>query len=119
MFKTKNKKIEQRIKRHKKVRSKVRGTALIPRMSVFRGNAHIYVQLIDDIKGHTIVSTSDLLLKNKKGNKVEQAREVGKMIAHMGKEHKLTKAVFDRGGYKYHGRVRAVAEGAREGGLIF
>jgi large subunit ribosomal protein L18 len=113
---------EQRIKRHTKVRMKVSGTAEKPRLCVFRSTAHIYAQLIDDVAGKTLVSSSDTVLKaEKKGDfiKVANAKAVGIDIAKKAKEMKITKAVFDRGGFIYTGRVKAVADGAREGGLEF
>ena len=110
---------EKRYRRHKKIRAKVFGTADKPRLCVFRSEKHIYAQLIDDEKAKTIVTSSDLEFKKNRGTKVAKAKEVGKLIAKKAKDLKVEKVVFDRGGYKYHGRVRAVAEGAREGGLIF
>lgn len=104
-------------KRHKRVRAKVIGTKERPRLSVFRSNQHIYVQLIDDNKGQTLASFDDH--KIKKGKRVEKAKEVGRTIAKKALEKKIKKVIFDRGGYKYHGQVKAVAEGAREGGLKF
>ncbi|NQU82637.1 MAG: 50S ribosomal protein L18 [Parcubacteria group bacterium] len=104
-------------RRHKRVRAKISGTVAVPRFCVTRTNTHIYAQLIDDEKGHTIVTAGDKGIK--KGNKTEIAVEVGKLIAEKAKEKKIGKVVFDRGGYKYHGRIKAVAEGAREGGLKF
>lgn len=123
MISVKEKK-EKRIRRHKKIRSKISGTAQIPRLCVFRSNRHIYCQLIDDQKGHTIASASDfevkkVSLKNGLGKKVSVAFQVGKLIAKKAKEKNIKKIVFDRGGFAYHGRVKAVAEGAREGGLEF
>lgn len=108
----------KRIKRHKRIRGKVFGTKKVPRLCVFRSNKHIYAQLIDDEKGQTLLSASDLELKIK-SKKIEKAKEVGKLIAKKAKEKNIQKVVFDRGGYKYHGRVKALAEGAREGGLRF
>ncbi len=104
-------------RRHKRVRAKVIGTKERPRLSVFRSNQHIYVQLIDDDKGQTLASFDDR--KIKKGKRVEKAKEVGRTIAKKALEKKIKKVIFDRGGYKYHGQVKAVAEGAREGGLKF
>ena len=104
-------------RRHRRIRAKVIGTKERPRLSVFRSNQHIYVQLIDDSKGQTLASFDDR--KIKKGKKVEKAKEIGLAIAKKALEKKIKKAVFDRGGYKYHGQVKAVAEGAREGGLVF
>ncbi len=111
---------EKREKRKRKIRARVFGTKERPRLSVFRSNKHIYCQLINDEKGHTIISASDRELKNSKAkNKIEIAFEVGKLIAKKAKKLGIEKIVFDRGGYKYHGRVKALAEGAREGGLKF
>ena len=104
-------------RRHKRVRAKVIGTKERPRLSVFRSNQHIYVQLIDDNKGQTLASFDDH--KIKKGKRVEKAKEVGRTIAKKALEKQIKKIIFDRGGYKYHGQVKAVAEGAREGGLKF
>jgi len=102
--------------RHRRVRAKVVGTKDKPRLSVFRSNKHIFLQLIDDKSGKTLVSESDLKLK-KKATKTEIAREVGKKLAESAKLKKIKNVVFDRGGYKYHGRIKAAAEGAKEGGL--
>lgn len=113
---------EQRVKRHLKVRTKVSGTAEKPRLCVFRSSGHIYAQLIDDVSGKTVASSSDLVIKSdKKADfvKVENARAVGFDIATKAKDLKIKKAVFDRGGFIYTGRVKAVADGAREGGLEF
>ena len=124
---------QKRYGRHKRIRSRVKGTVVIPRLCVFRSNKHIYGQLIDDEKGRTIIVASDSEIKRKKTQKrtqknakIEIAKEVGKLLAKkaidlpVGKSgKKIEKIVFDRGGYKYHGRVRALAEGAREGGLKF
>ncbi|MCD6550589.1 50S ribosomal protein L18 [bacterium] len=122
MISVKEKK-EKRKKRHKKIRSRISGTAQIPRLCVFRSNRHIYCQLIDDQKGHTIASASDFEVKKAslKGlnKKVAVAYQVGKLIARKAKEKNIKKIVFDRGGFAYHGRVKAVADGAREGGLEF
>ncbi len=106
-----------RARRKKRVRAKISGTAQKPRLSVFRSNTHIYAQLIDDVNGVTLANASDL--KSKKGNKTESAQAVGKAIAEAAKKAKITECVFDRNGYKYHGRVKALAEAAREGGLKF
>lgn len=107
---------EKRIKRHKRVRARIKGDAKIPRLCVFRSISHIYAQLIDDSKGKTIVSIKDTDLK---GKKTDVAKKVGSLIAEKAKEKKIEQVIFDRGGYKYHGRVKALAEGAREGGLKF
>ncbi len=109
---------EQRKKRHARIRAKIKGTAQCPRLSVFRSNAHIYVQMINDWNGQVLVSLNDLNLKPSKSlKKVELARGVGKKLAKQAADKKIYRAVFDRGGYKYHGRVKALAEGLREGGL--
>lgn len=109
---------DARIKRHNRVRAKVSGTAEIPRLNVFRSNKGLYIQLIDDTVGKTIASVTDIEVKEGK-TKVERAKEAGKLIAKKAQEKDIKKAVFDRGGYQYHGRTQAVAEGAREGGLEF
>ena len=112
-----------RKKRHKRVRYKVSGTGERPRLNVSRSIQHIYAQLIDDTTGHTLAaaSTLDTGLKSelKSGGNVEAAKAVGKLIAERGKEKGIGAVVFDRGGYKYHGRIQALADGAREGGLKF
>jgi len=110
-------KIEKRIKRHKRVRAKISGSAKTPRLSVFRSSNHMYVQLVDDTKSKTLLSANDIKIKAK--GKIESAKELGKAIAKLAIEKKIEKVVFDRGGFQYHGRVKAVAEGAREGGLKF
>lgn len=113
----------KRLKRKKRIRKKIRGTALKPRVSVFRSISNIYVQVIDDDRGVTLTSACSLEkpLKEKKNemDKKSIAKEVGKLIAIRCKAIGIKKVVFDRGGYKYHGRVAMVAEGAREGGLDF
>jgi large subunit ribosomal protein L18 len=140
------KKIEKRYRRHRRVRGKISGTAKRPRLCVFRSNKHIYVQLIDDQNNKTLASAGDTGLnlkiekkpasvKNKDGKKAAEGKketkeaprtenlalafEVGKLIAQKAKELKIDEVVFDRGGYKYHGRVKSLAEGARGGGLKF
>jgi len=110
---------EKRYKRHKRIRSKIIGTKKCPRLSVFRSNSHIYVQLIDDTDGKTLVSANDVEIKKDKLNKTDKAKEVGLLMAKKAIEKEIKKVVFDRGGYNYHGRVKAIAEGARKGGLIF
>ncbi|MSU55198.1 MAG: 50S ribosomal protein L18 [Candidatus Taylorbacteria bacterium] len=110
-------KIEKRIRRHKRIRSRISGTALIPRFSAFKSNGYIYAQLINDEKAVTIVAASSLGIKA--SNKTEAARETGKAIAKKAVEQKIQKVVFDRGGYVYTGRIKAMADGAREGGLKF
>lgn len=110
----------ERIRRHKRVRNKISGTAECPRLSVFRSNTGVYAQIIDDEKGVTLVSAStlDKDVKTKHANK-EAAREVGTLIAKRAKEKKISNVVFDRGGYIYHGVIEELAEAAREGGLKF
>lgn len=129
---------QKRYRCHKRVRAKISGTSKVPRLCVFRSGKHVYAQLIDDGKGETLVSASDLEIKtprkvasrprgkktadkkeNSRTGKVALAYGVGKLIAEKALKKKIEKVVFDRGGYKYHGRVKAVAEGAREGGLKF
>lgn len=109
-----------RLRRHKRVRGKISGTAERPRLNVFRSSANIYAQIIDDTTGRTLcaASTLDKSFNSYGGNK-EAAREVGKMIAQKAAEKGITNVVFDRGGYIFHGRVKELAEGAREGGLNF
>ena len=105
---------------HKRIRARVKGTEERPRLSVFRSNQHIYAQIIDDEKRITLCSASDMVAKKSKGNtKTDAAKSVGLEIAKKAKEKKVEFAVFDRGGFRYHGRIKAVAEGAREGGLKF
>ena len=108
-----------RIRRHERVRKTVRGTKEAPRLNVFRSNAQIFAQIIDDEKGTTLVSSSSLELKLKNGGNAEGARLVGKDIAEKAKKAGIKRVVFDRGGYEYHGRVQALAEAARENGLEF
>ncbi|RJQ26996.1 50S ribosomal protein L18 [Candidatus Parcubacteria bacterium] len=105
----------QKERRAHRVRAKVRGEANRPRLSVFRSNSYIYAQLIDDVSGTTLVSANSRELKN--GKSMEAATLVGKTIATRAKEKGITGAVFDRGGYRYHGRVKAIAEAVREGGI--
>jgi large subunit ribosomal protein L18 len=109
---------EARLRRHRRVRGKVRGTAERPRLAVYRSNRGIFAQLVDDDAGKTITSASWTTLKAK-GDKSEQAAEVGKALAAAAKQAGIETVVFDRAGYLYHGRVKALAEGAREGGLKF
>jgi large subunit ribosomal protein L18 len=113
-------KAEARQRRHRRVRGKVTGTIERPRLTVFRSNKGISAQLIDDVSGKTLAGASWVgLPKSFSGNKTEQAAEVGKKIAAAAKSAGVESVVFDRGGYLYHGRVKALAEGAREGGLKF
>lgn len=113
----------KRKKRHLRVRAKIKGTASRPRLSVFCSNTHIYAQIIDDEKGETIVAFGDLnkqlTINNKQLTKTEVAMLVGKELAKRVLKVNIKSVVFDRGGYKYHGRVKALAEGAREAGLKF
>ena len=108
-----------RQRRHARVRNKVVGTSECPRLNVFRSNSQIFAQIIDDEKGTTLVSSSSVELKIKNGGNVEGAKLVGADIAKKAKSAKITKVVFDRGGYQYNGRVEALAEDAREAGLEF
>ena len=110
---------EARQRRHRRVRGKVRGTAERPRLVVSRSNRGIAAQLVDDMDGRTLAAASWQQLKKFKGNKTEQAGEVGKLLAQNAKQAGIDAAVFDRAGYLYHGRVKALAEAAREGGLEF
>ena len=110
----------ERDRRHKRVRTKISGTAERPRLCVYRSNSHLYAQIIDDVAGNTLVSAStlDKEVKTKKSNK-EAAKEVGTLIAKRAVAKKIQTVVFDRGGYIYHGVVKELAEAAREGGLEF
>ncbi len=112
-----------RKRRHHRVRRKVFGTAARPRLNVFRSLTNIYVQVIDDQAGHTLVSAStlesDLQESLADKLKVEQAKEIGRIVAARAMAAGIERVVFDRGGYRYHGRVKAVADGSREGGLVF
>jgi large subunit ribosomal protein L18 len=113
--------LSPRKRRHVRVRAKVSGTAQRPRLNVFRSSAHIYVQLVDDVAGRTLAAASDLEapIREKGGNKSERASAVGSLIAVRAKEAGISSVVFDRGGFLYHGRIKAVADAAREGGLEF
>ena len=113
-----NRKFE-RARRHARVRNKVVGTSECPRLNVFRSNSNIFAQIIDDEKQITLVSSSSVELKLNNGGNIEGAKLVGKDIALKAKKKNITKVVFDRGGYLYHGRVEALAEAARENGLEF
>jgi len=108
-----------RERRHKRVRTKVFGTAGRPRLVVFRSNRGIEAQLVDDVESRTLAAASWLHLRSFKGNKTAQAAEVGKLLSQRAKEAGLETVIFDRGGYLYHGRVKALADAAREGGLKF
>jgi large subunit ribosomal protein L18 len=118
-----NDKVRLRERRHRRVRYKVSGTAARPRLNVFRSAKHIYVQLIDDDQGHTLAAASTLDANLREGGKtganIEAAKTVGTLIAQRAKEAGITKIVFDRGGFRYHGRVQQLADAAREGGLEF
>lgn len=113
----------RRERRHRRVRAKVTGTAVRPRLNVFRSNRHIFAQIIDDSKGNTLVAAStldaDLRARAAQLKKKDEAKEVGKLLARRAIEKGLKQIIFDRGGYQYHGRVKSLAEGAREGGLEF
>jgi large subunit ribosomal protein L18 len=109
--------LEARRRRHRRVRGKVSGTAERPRLAVFRSNRGIEAQLIDDLDGRTIAAASWLHVEKRDGSKADQAAAVGKLLAERAKAAGVETAVFDRGGYLFHGRVKALAEGAREGGL--
>ena len=109
--------IRQRI--HDRIREKVAGTEARPRLNVYRSLNHIYAQVIDDAKGVTVVSASSKASKMKTGGNVAAAKEVGKLVAERAQEKGIKKVVFDRGGYLYHGRVKALADAAREAGLEF
>lgn len=113
-----NIKTEKRIRLHKKIRSRVSGTAERPRLAIFRSNRYIYAQLIDDVQGITLASASDISLTDAM-TKVDRSTFVGKKLAEEAKKKSITTVVFDRGGFSYRGRVQALADGARVGGLIF
>ncbi len=112
-------KAESRRKIHLRIRSKISGSPERPRLNVFRSNKGIYAQVIDDISGKTLAAASSKSLSNFQGNKTQQAAAVGKLVAEKAKSAGVMTVVFDRGGYLYHGRVKALADGAREGGLVF
>lgn len=115
----KNKKRARRQRVKRGIRKKIFGTSARPRLTVFRSNKHSYAQLIDDIRGHTLAAASTLDEDVEGGTPLEASRSVGEELARRAKEAGVEKAVFDRNGYRYHGRVKAIAEGAREGGLQF
>jgi len=114
---TKRNEIRKRI--HSRIREKLSGTTERPRLNVYRSLNHIYAQVIDDQKGETLASTSTLALKLKTGGNVAAAKEIGKSIAEKAKEKGIKRVVFDRGGFLYHGRIKALADAAREAGLEF
>ncbi|WP_438435306.1 50S ribosomal protein L18 [Gorillibacterium sp. sgz500922] len=119
---TKGDKNEARLKRHLRVRKKIQGTVERPRLSIYRSSKHMYAQIIDDVNGKTLAaaSTQDKELQNvANGGNIEAAVQVGNLIAKRAKEQGVEKVVFDRGGYLYHGRIKALADAAREGGLEF
>ena len=110
----------QRLKRHKRVRAHISGTAERPRLNVFRSDAHIYSQIIDDVAGKTLVAASSTEKDfTEYGGNAEAAKKIGLLIAERAKAKGIENVVFDRGGYLYHGRIKALADGAREGGLSF
>jgi large subunit ribosomal protein L18 len=113
----KNYNLAKRKRLHKKIRVRVVGTESRPRLSIFRSNKFIYAQIIDDSTGKTLVSVSDM--KDAKGNKVDRARSIGENLASLAKKSGIDAVVFDRGGFRYTGRIAALAEGARTGGLQF
>ncbi len=108
-----------RLKRHARIRRKISGTASCPRLNVFRSNAHIHAQIIDDVNGVTLASASSVDMKLENGSNIQAASQVGTAIAERAKAAGVENVVFDRGGYVYHGRVKALAEAAREAGLKF
>lgn len=108
-----------RVRRHLRVRKKISGTADCPRLSVYRSNKHIHAQIIDDVKGVTLASSSSLQLKLSNGGNIEAAKLVGEAIAKLAIEAGVTSVVFDRSGYVYHGRIQALADAARAAGLKF
>ena len=108
-----------RLRVHKRIRSRVSGTAERPRLAVFRSVKHIYAQVIDDTKGHTVVAAGSSEKDTKNGGNVAGAKEIGKLVAEKAKQKGIKAVVFDRGGYQYHGRVKALAEAARAAGLEF
>jgi large subunit ribosomal protein L18 len=110
---------QRRLRRRRRVRAKVRGSAARPRLSVFRSNRGVFAQLIDDDAARTVASVSWIEADLRKLSSVEQAKRAGTVLAERAKQAGIESCVFDRGGYQYHGRVRALAEGAREGGLKF
>ncbi|MEY4365222.1 MAG: hypothetical protein RLZZ305_566 [Actinomycetota bacterium] len=112
---------ESRLRRHRRVRKKIRGTAGRPRLAIHRSNKHISLQVIDDESGHTLAAASSVeaAMRNENGATVESAKKLGRLVAERAKAAGVNKVVFDRGGYAYHGRVAAAAEAAREAGLEF
>ena len=119
MPKGKKEKVERRQRIHDSIREDMFGTSVRPRLSVYRSNEYIYAQLIDDMEGETLTSASSLADDVEGDTPTEESRAVGELLAERAQEEGIEKAVFDRGGYKYRGRVQALAEGARDGGLQF
>lgn len=117
-MKSKNKKVERRHRIHLRIRKAIQGTAQMPRLSIYKSNKCIYVQLVDDVQGHTLLTISSRAL-GEQGIDVAKARKVGEAIAEKAIEKGIKNVVFDRSGYLYHGRVKALAEGAKEKGLKF
>jgi large subunit ribosomal protein L18 len=113
----KNKTVIKRNRLHKRIRARVSGTDMRPRLSVFRSNKFMYAQIIDDTLGKTLVAVNDA--QEKTGNKIDRARGIGEKLAQLAKTSGITSVVFDRGGFRYTGRIAALAEGARAGGLQF
>ena len=111
--------IHKRLRNKARIRKKIAGNSEVPRLNVFRSGKHIYAQIIDDIKGVTIESFSSLNTKDNKNNSIDKAKKVGQMLGKKALNKKISKVVFDRGGRIYHGRIKALAEGAREAGLKF
>lgn len=107
------------IQRQTRIRKKLRLVSDKPRLTVFRSNKHVYAQIIDDTSGKTLVSVSEMVIKDIKGTKTERAKVLGATIGKMAVGKKIKEVVFDKGAYAYHGRIKAIAEGAREGGLTF
>ena len=118
MYKTRSRNADRQ-RRHARVRAKVSGTAECPRLNVFRSNANIQAQIIDDVAGNTLVACSSMQLKLENGGNVEAAKKVGEELAKRALDKGIENVVFDRGGFLYHGRVQELADGAREGGLKF
>jgi large subunit ribosomal protein L18 len=110
---------QRRLKRRRRVRARINGTSERPRLSVYRSNRGVFAQLVDDTKGHTVAAVNWIEPELRKLSATEQARKAGELLAERAKGAGVEACVFDRGGYRYHGRVKALAEGAREGGLAF
>jgi large subunit ribosomal protein L18 len=110
---------QRRLKRRRRVRARIKGTAERPRLSVYRSNRGVFAQLIDDVNGHTLAAVNWIEPELRELSATEQAKRAGELLAERAKSAGVETCVFDRGGYQYHGRVRALAEGAREGGLAF